>query len=249
MRKEEFCEILGDIGEKHITEARAGRKAKKAAWIKWSGLAAGLCLVAFSALLVRHIGTPGADIVIPNPDIGPPDTNIGQPGETKLVVNEADNPMNLDMDVQISHYTDITPVKWEAVMEEFENSIGFSYGEFMKKLPAAYQSTAFYSIDAPTTPKSTEYVPHDYVFEFFTEHGGTVEIALCAAEEPLRDCFPMFDQPKESEINGTAAVIYGFRDSFMVQFSYENVNYDIETKNITLEELENLLTGMLNGAE
>ena len=157
MRKEEFCEILGDIRENHVTEARADRKAEKPAWITWCGLAACLCLVVLAAFAAQRLETPG--------------TSMEQPVESKLVVNEVDNITNLDMDVQISHYNDRSPTEWEAVMDEFEHSIGFRYEEFMAKLPATYQSTAFYSIDAPAAPKNTEYIPHDYVFAFLTENG------------------------------------------------------------------------------
>ena len=34
MKKEEFCEAVGDIREDYIKEARADRKAKKPSWIK-----------------------------------------------------------------------------------------------------------------------------------------------------------------------------------------------------------------------
>ena len=232
MRKEEFCKILGDISENYIIEARAERKAKKTAWTKWGGLAACLCLVVLGVFIAQRLGTLGAD--------------IKQPGEPKLVINEVGDTIHSDMDVQISHYNDLSPAEWEAVMQEFKNSIGWSYEEFIKKWPAAYQSTAFYSVDAPTTPKGTEYIPHDYVFAFLTESGGTVEIAICAGEEPLRDCFFVCDNPKESEINGTAVVIYGVQGGFMAQFSYDNVYYDIEMCNTTLQELENLLTCIIN---
>ena len=54
----------------------------------------------------------------------------------------------------------------------------------------------------------------------------------------------MCDNPEQSEINGISVVVYGYRNSFMVQFSYKNVNYDIETNGITPEELHALLTGI-----
>ena len=39
-------------------------------------------------------------------------------------------------------------------------------------------------------------------------------------------------------------MIYGIQDNFMVQLSYENIYYDIETSNVTLEELEELLVSI-----
>ncbi len=56
----------------------------------------------------------------------------------------------------------------------------------------------------------------------------------------------MCDNPRQSEINGVSVMIYGYQDTFMVQFSHENVNYDIETSNITLEELEDLLIAIMD---
>lgn len=50
MRKEEFCEILGDINENHIQEARAARKAKKPTWQKWGVMAACFCFIAVIAI-------------------------------------------------------------------------------------------------------------------------------------------------------------------------------------------------------
>ncbi len=45
MRKEDFAEVLGEISEKHILEARAERKVKKPGWMKWGAMVACLCLV------------------------------------------------------------------------------------------------------------------------------------------------------------------------------------------------------------
>lgn len=40
MRKEEFCEIFGDINEKYVKEARTYQKNKKLGWLKWGAMAA-----------------------------------------------------------------------------------------------------------------------------------------------------------------------------------------------------------------
>ena len=37
MRKEVFCEILGDIDETYVKEAGVGRRAKKSGWMRWGG--------------------------------------------------------------------------------------------------------------------------------------------------------------------------------------------------------------------
>lgn len=47
MKKEVFCEVLGNINEIYVKEARETKAAgKPAAWVKWGALASCLCLVA-----------------------------------------------------------------------------------------------------------------------------------------------------------------------------------------------------------
>lgn len=226
MKKEEFCELLGDINDNYVVEARAKRKVKKSMWLKWTGLAACLCLVIFGAFVVQNFDRTH--------------------GGSKLVVNEVGNTTNLDMDIQISRYNDLSSTEWQTAIETFESSINLDYEEFMRKIPDSYQSTAFYSIDVPVIPKSAEYIPHDYVFEFITENGGKVKIALCAVEEPLKDCLFECDNPKESKINGNTVIVYNVRGDYNVQFSYDNVNYDIETHNFTSKELETFLNCIMS---
>lgn len=55
MRKEEFCEILGEINEKHIVEARMFHKNKKSAWLKWGSIAACFILLITCAATVKHV--------------------------------------------------------------------------------------------------------------------------------------------------------------------------------------------------
>lgn len=64
MTKEKLYEILGDINEKHVYEARAYHKAKKPIWAKWGAIAACLVLVCVVAIpLFLHnndsVTTPG----------------------------------------------------------------------------------------------------------------------------------------------------------------------------------------------
>ena len=60
MTNEKLYEVLGDINEKHVNEAREYRKAKKPVWLKWGAMAACLCLVVVGAFMATNInsGTP-----------------------------------------------------------------------------------------------------------------------------------------------------------------------------------------------
>ncbi len=48
MKKENFCEIFGEIRDEHIAEARDGGRAGTPALLKWAAAAACLCLVIFA---------------------------------------------------------------------------------------------------------------------------------------------------------------------------------------------------------
>jgi len=63
MTNEKLYEILGDINEKHVEEARGYRKIKKPVWLKWGAMAACLCLVlaGFAGLLHQSLLTPGSE--------------------------------------------------------------------------------------------------------------------------------------------------------------------------------------------
>lgn len=73
MKKEEFCEVLGDMNENYVKEAGAVRKARKPGWMKWGAMAACLCLlVAGGVLFTRNRGNAAPDpnpVQIPNPII------------------------------------------------------------------------------------------------------------------------------------------------------------------------------------
>lgn len=63
MTNEKLYEVLGDINEKYVSEARVYQKAKKPIWAKWGAIAACLVLVCVVAIpLFSHnnsVTTPG----------------------------------------------------------------------------------------------------------------------------------------------------------------------------------------------
>ena len=65
MKKEEFCEVLGDINENYVKETRAVHKAKKPGWMKWGAMAACLCLLVAGGVVF----TSNSGNVTPDPDL------------------------------------------------------------------------------------------------------------------------------------------------------------------------------------
>ena len=250
MKKEELFNIIGEVDEQKVAAAGMAMNTKKKSrpvWLKWGAMAACLCLVVVGAFVVPTL--QGEHCVVDPQPSGTPGSSIVEPGKTNLLVaNEVESVMSADMDVQLTHYNKLPYDVWMSVLEDFHKLIGITYEEFTEKIPNIFECYNFYSLSTrgyKDANLENEYRLHDYVFEYQTESGGEAKIAICSAEEPLRDYFIKCDNPKQSEINGISVVIYGYQGTFMVEFSHENINYDIETSNITIEELEDLLVGII----
>lgn len=254
MKKEQLYEAIGNINENYINDAhKTAKKKSHPVWLKWVAMAACLCLVVSGAFVLPRLQS---DSVEPNPQLST-NPNIGteQPNNDEittqpnnknvLFVNTVDRVARADMDVQFTYYPDPSEDKSDDVLIQFKNVAGLNYNNFVAKIPDVFVKERFYSVDVPADAAAA-YIPHDFVFDYQTNNGGEITIAICAKEEPLRDLFVICDNPKQSEINGIPVVILGYQDSFLVQFSWQSVNYDIETRSITLEELEQLLVCLIS---
>ena len=78
MKREKFCELLGEINENYVKEAETIKKAKKPVWVKWGAMAACLCLVVVGAVLpMTNNDTP-----MPSQEELPPVIDEGPAGMT-----------------------------------------------------------------------------------------------------------------------------------------------------------------------
>lgn len=257
MRKEDFFEVLGELDDDIVKEVKTPTK-KKINWKGWGTVAACLCLVAAGGFAIQNSDTKsGVEIDSSQPDsntetmITQTDISISK-NTNHLVVNALDELLSDDMDVEYSFYAKLPYEVWEQILNDFREFTGIRYDDFKARVPDTWEHVNFYSLAIrgyKDADLGSEYRLHDYVFDFRMAEDQTARIALCSSEEPLRDYFVSCDNPKQSEVNGIPVLIYGFNDLFMVQFTYKNVNYDVETKGIKLEELEELLSGILTSYE
>ena len=110
MTNEKLYEVLGDINENHINEARAYHKAKKPGWVKWGAMAACLTVVLFTTFSVlpnyfRQQGTTPPDnpngVIADNPTNNPDDDTTPTTSEihismSNIVMNQIDGSFNTD---------------------------------------------------------------------------------------------------------------------------------------------------------
>ncbi len=87
-------------------------------------------------------------------------------------------------------------------------------------------------------------VLHDEVFEFSNSKDRWVNIMYSLIEEPLKD-YVMASKREISSINGVNVIIYQYENMFMVDFQYKDKYYNIQTSNISKDELISLIKGIL----
>lgn len=243
MRKKTISDAMTQIRDEYIEKAAdytVAKKARRTSWLKWASTAACLSLIVAGAILAGRSGVapqisrPTTEIALS--DTQQPETDrptVTEQAPDRIVVHSAENRMSADMDVQFTFYDTLSVAEKEAMRNRFEAETG---REYPTQVP-----DAFYSVDVPSDTEGTQYLPHDYVFEYRIANGGSVRIALCAKETPLRDYFFDCDSSEPSQINGVSVTIYEYRGAFTAYFTWQRVHYDIQTENLTEAELTELL--------
>ena len=127
MRKEEFAEVLGEISEKHILEARVERKAKKPVWVKWGAMVACLCLVAVG-IWHSNIGTP----TLP-PTVGEQASKVDMPNNT----------MDTNIETNIGNTGNVDTTIWLSAAEVLQSAENDTKMGVAAPLLVAYQGTIY----------------------------------------------------------------------------------------------------------
>ena len=72
-----------------------------------------------------------------------------------------------------------------------------------------------------------------------------IRMAFSKNDKPLRDYYFKEENAQKSNINDYELIIYQYKEIFFVEFTYQGYNFDIETENITKEELIALLCSII----
>lgn len=222
----------------------------------WSALAACLCILAVGAavMIPRFSPTvpgPSTDGPILSPGVIATDTpgTAAPEAEVKLHINKLNGVGVADMDLKVEHYDKLPYDVWQMVLTDFAQYTGIPYEEFTARFPEKWQVTMFYSHmirGSKDGVRSEEYdTLHDYIFALENESGGSATVAVCAFEMPLRDCFFVSENPKESTIGDTTLVIHGGDGLYMARFSHGGLYYDVELSGISKAELEEFLVALI----
>ena len=135
---------------------------------------------------------------------------------------------------------DVKMVQIEDLPEKFNFINDINIPEDLK-LDNCYNIYTRNSIEEPVYD-----VLHDYVFAYHTEDNITrnITIAFSEIDEPLRDYY-IKDHELKSKIGDVELEISQYENMYIVTFSYNNLNFDIETNGITEDELVELLVSII----
>ncbi len=184
------------------------------------------------------------------PAIPSTDEVLPVPEADQIVINQLETaPATVEQDVQRNGYGKIPYDVWEDIMARFQAKTGIEYHAFCARIPAEFQDNYnFFTLSLrgyKDFGRDEDYLLHDYVFECYNSAGAKAIIALCDFESPLQGAGISEQDLVESQINGTPVTICSYGDTYWAQYSYQGVNYTIETTGLDQAGLEALLTSLL----
>ena len=184
-----------------------------------------LAIVVVAIIGYNFIKTPSKTIIISEDD-----KNI----EITLNINEMKELATTSLDA------DIKMIEIEELPEKFS---------FMNdiNIPENLELDNCYNIYTRNSIEEPEYdVLHDYVFNYHTEDNimRNITIAFSEIDKPLRDYY-IDNQELKSKIGDVELEISQYKNMYIVTFSYNNLNFDIETNGITEDELVELLVSII----
>ena len=146
-------------------------------------------------------------------------------------INMANNISSTDMDAESRN------------IDEIPDSLKFINN---LKIPTELELTSKCRIYIPSDKNHSIYKLHDYVFSYsLNDYSKSVTISFSQVGEVLRDCIVKSDLNKISKIGDAEFIIYQVNDAYFTTFEYKDTYFDIETKNITQDELVELLTSLI----
>lgn len=122
------------------------------------------------------------------------------------------------------------------------DEIDISWLDLNDSLPSDLDKFDGYKILTRKDRASAYDILNCYVYEYYNEDSlRSIRIAFSDKNKPIRDYYFDIEKVKKSKINETELMVYQYEELFFTEFVYRGYNFDIETSNISLEELTSLL--------
>ncbi len=132
-----------------------------------------------------------------------------------------------------------------AELIDVENKINLAHYDLLDFwVPETIDKKEVYGV-YPKTDNQEDDKPYSYILEYSNNLNQSIRISFSKDNKPVRDYYFDDNGSKISNINGVELKIYKYEEIYMTEFRYKNINYDIETSNIKVEELSLLLQSII----
>lgn len=115
------------------------------------------------------------------------------------------------------------------------------------KIPDDFDNQEAHEIYVKPDRENNEYsILQSYVSNYSnTENDRDIRVSFSKENKPIRDYYFSEEGSKMSKINNFELKIFKFNELYFTEFNYKGINFDIETTNITEQELTDLLLSII----
>ena len=228
--------IPKDFSEGNVEEKNNNKKIKLNLILKWSLIPICLTIIISGYAILNNKKNDKADIIFEEKD-NSMEININKIKEKSL--------SRVDCDVKIVSKAEHTTAK-DSVTTNVENI------EILEniKIPEDFNNTKYnliYVDNEKNKMEEKEYSQlnnYNYIYNN-TKNQRSINISFSNENKPIRDYFFTEENSEISKINNVELKIYNYEKSYFAEFTYKGYYFDIETCDITQEELINLLTSIV----
>ena len=175
-----------------------------------------------------------------------------QNSESQVILEESNIILNINKVDNVRAYKSDLDIK----MIQDGNYYMIPYFEELANLslPSDFDNSQYFKIfgqSCYSAEKEDCYnAPYDKLinYQFFyenTKNDRDIVISFSKDNKPARDYHFSEEGSKKSSINGIDLTIYQYEEIYFTEFVYKNIYFDIETTNITEQELSNLLISII----
>lgn len=218
--KSYYNEIISQIGE-------CEKMKKKNYLLKWSLLPICLIVVISSILLLKY---QNDKTILKNKSYKDNYNNI------TLNINEINNRnggiYKIDADVKVVTNNDI--------------NFPLPYKNGVVNIPKDLDKTNMYIFYFRENKESKDYnIIGNYEIIYSNDFDRSINVKYSKDHKPVRDYYFNEEGSRITTINGIELKIYKFENIYFTEFKFNGYNFDIETSNITEQELSNFLLSIL----
>ena len=211
-------EILSKEKEKHMNLKTI---------FKWSAVP--ICLVAIIGVILLY-STNNRNL---KPNIYRP--NIVNKDNIDMFINDISNTSNTKIDADI----------------KVVDGVNVPYYEWMKflgdlKTPVDFDENGLFVVYTNKDKNDDSYsYLNNYVYNCYGKENRSIKISFSKENKPIRDYYFEEIEGKTSKINNVDLKVLKYNKSYFTEFTYKEINFDIETSNITEEEFIDLLLSII----